>query len=82
MTWTRLLLLSGADEGRLNRWSRDMSGGGNNLLMKPFRGIYKDNWRVLTRQVAFLLLRVVSRDPWYVFAPARQLHEYIHFIPI
>jgi hypothetical protein len=83
VTWTRLLLLSGADESRLNRWSRDLSGRGDNLFMNLFKGKYKDSWRALTRQVAFLLLRIVSRDPWYVFAfIAAASFTIMFFIPI
>ena len=66
VTWTRLLLLSGADESRLSRWSREMSDISYDHLMGPFRGIHKESWIVLIRQIALLLLRSAARDPWYV----------------
>ena len=68
VTWTRLLLLSGADEGRLSCWSREMLDNGYDNLMGPFRGNHKESWLVLIRQIAFLLLQSASRDPWYVLA--------------
>ncbi|KAF8531258.1 hypothetical protein JB92DRAFT_2852681 [Gautieria morchelliformis] len=63
VTWTRLLLLSGADDGRLSRWSREMSDGGKHHFMGPFGGKYRESWLVLVRQIAFLLLQSASRDP-------------------
>lgn len=66
VTWTRLLLLGGADEGRLSRWSREMSDTRYDHLMGPFRGSHKESWLVLIRQTSFLLLQNASRDPWYV----------------
>ncbi|KIJ54357.1 hypothetical protein M422DRAFT_25280 [Sphaerobolus stellatus SS14] len=61
--WTRLLLLCRPDDTRLSRWSKQILGHSDAILLGLFHGPYKERWLSLMRQMSLLLLRRISEDP-------------------
>ncbi|KAF8527427.1 HECT-domain-containing protein [Hysterangium stoloniferum] len=62
LAWTRLLLLCGADEVRLYRWSAAMLDKGHDFVIGLLHGPQKDSWLFLMKRVSVSLLRKFAQD--------------------
>ncbi|GJJ13246.1 hypothetical protein Clacol_007497 [Clathrus columnatus] len=50
--WTRLLLFSGTDEFRLNKWAREMLSRKHDILLGLFGGPLRHSWLSLIKRIA------------------------------